>query len=420
MLETIHAFSLAKLRESGEEAAVARQHAAFFLAMAEGLSSRLFGRQQAALIAGLERDDLNLGLAMRHLLERGEVEACLRMAVSLEWYWERSFHHIREGLAFLKQALARSEGLADRSLLSKALRNFGWLTFLTGDWVAGNLALRQSLALAEDCHDSACRTMALFDLGVNERWMRRLEDGRAHTEAAIALARESGDRLLLVTALIWAYATTGGKFKGEPPLRELEEAHHLATEAGYPWFVAHAAQGLGDLLRELGDYEPALLRYAESLELFQDLNDRWLAAWTLWGMGKTHSMMGQAAEAVARLKESVALFSEIGDRVSCLESLGELGFHLWRAGGDERAAILVSAYKTGFERMLGAGAGEAWRGKDYETSVFAGAAAASPSAWARGRGARLEELLELAASIQTGPGDPQESPRVPGRPTCAQ
>jgi tetratricopeptide (TPR) repeat protein len=133
---------------------------------------------------------------------------------------------------------------------------------------------------------------------------------------AVEVARTLDDADLLSRTLIWAYATTGGAFVGAPPLAELEEAAALARKTGNDWIYAHAYNGLGDLCRELGQYDRARQAYQTALNGFRRLADRYLSAWTLEGLGQVEMRVGNRELALERTVEALTLFDGLGDELN--------------------------------------------------------------------------------------------------------
>jgi tetratricopeptide (TPR) repeat protein len=150
---------------------------------------------------------------------------------------------------------------------------------------------------------------------------RRVSCTRAHVEQAVRLARRLGYPALLGVALIWAYGTTGGRFEGRAPLAELTEAVDLCQRAGDLWGVASALNGLGDLYRELGDWQQARPPYEEALAGFRELKDRWMTAWTLEGLGRAAQLAVSAniqtsllgPEAAQRLQQETELAAAVAE-----------------------------------------------------------------------------------------------------------
>jgi predicted ATPase len=87
MLEPVRQYALEKLQESPEAEAVRHRHAAFFLALAEKAEPALKRPGQAQWLIRLKEDNDNLRAAMAWLLEKGAVEAAVRMAWSLWIFW---------------------------------------------------------------------------------------------------------------------------------------------------------------------------------------------------------------------------------------------------------------------------------------------------------------------------------------------
>jgi predicted ATPase len=131
MLETIHEYGLERLAASGELEVVARQHAAYFLALAEEAEPKLMSAEQGRWLNRLERERDNLRAALRWALERGEMETALRLSGALGRYW---FKHgyLSEGRRWLDEGLSGKSAVAP-SARAKALTSAGLLAHYQGD-----------------------------------------------------------------------------------------------------------------------------------------------------------------------------------------------------------------------------------------------------------------------------------------------
>ncbi|MBK7204459.1 AAA family ATPase [Candidatus Amarolinea dominans] len=78
-LEAIREFARQRLAESGEEAALADRHLAWFVALAERAEPRLKSAQQLFWLAALDQEQENFRAALSHSLARGSVEEGLRL-----------------------------------------------------------------------------------------------------------------------------------------------------------------------------------------------------------------------------------------------------------------------------------------------------------------------------------------------------
>jgi predicted ATPase len=105
LLEPVRQYAMQHLVASGERAAVAAPHAAFYTALAEHASQALQGPAQVEWLARLDREQGNLRATLQWATERGDAEDALRLAAALVPFWE--IHgQITEGRRWLQQALA--------------------------------------------------------------------------------------------------------------------------------------------------------------------------------------------------------------------------------------------------------------------------------------------------------------------------
>ncbi|MBK7204377.1 MAG: hypothetical protein IPH87_28335 [Anaerolineae bacterium] len=155
-LEAIREFARQRLAESGEEAALADRHLAWFVALAERAEPRLKSAQQLFWLAVLDQEQENIRAALSHSLARGSVEEGLRLVGALGHFWEMR-HHLVEG----------------------------------GRWGARLLDAAQGRA--ELIH-SPWRAKALFTAGVIAVYQFEDERARVHLEESVRIYRELGTR----------------------------------------------------------------------------------------------------------------------------------------------------------------------------------------------------------------------------------
>ncbi|MEU6430929.1 BTAD domain-containing putative transcriptional regulator [Microbispora sp. NPDC046973] len=87
MLETIRAYALRRLTDTGELDRYRRRHAAHFLRLAEEAEPRLRGAGQLEWMARLTAEQDNLNAALRWAVDSRETETALRLCGTLSWYW---------------------------------------------------------------------------------------------------------------------------------------------------------------------------------------------------------------------------------------------------------------------------------------------------------------------------------------------
>ncbi len=105
LLRTVREYGWEKLRESGEEKEVRRNHARHFVGLAADVEPGLRGSQQTVWVDRLSAEWDNLREAMTCMLEHGKVEPAVRLGWAL-WlfWWIRS--RFTEGRRYMEEALA--------------------------------------------------------------------------------------------------------------------------------------------------------------------------------------------------------------------------------------------------------------------------------------------------------------------------
>jgi predicted ATPase len=88
MLETVRAYSLERLAEAGEDAAVRDAFAAYYLDLAEAADPGLRTARQGQWMRELVAEQDNMHAALRWTIVRRDGDAALRFVRALAWYWQ--------------------------------------------------------------------------------------------------------------------------------------------------------------------------------------------------------------------------------------------------------------------------------------------------------------------------------------------
>jgi predicted ATPase/class 3 adenylate cyclase/Tfp pilus assembly protein PilF len=311
MLETIREYALERLRQSGEEPTVRRQHGQYFLGLAEQAERGLRGPAQPRWLERLEQESDNLRLALEWAQTDADAATRLRLSGALwRFWWVRG--HLSEGRSWLGRALASSED-ADGDLRASALNG------------AGNLALAQG------------------DFG---------EAARLH-EASLALRRALGDEPGTATSLnnLAVVAQEQGIYDRATGLHEqaLALRRTLCDQRG----IASSLLNLGEMACAQGDYARAAALLDESLALHRDLGDTRRVAYSLLNLAAVHAGQGDPARAGPLYAECLGLLAELGDKrgiatgleglasVACKQAAFDRAARLHRAAAALRADIRV-------------------------------------------------------------------------------
>lgn len=300
-LEPIRQYARDKLNETRESNLIQDRHLNYYLRLAEEVEPYLFGAGQQDWKNRLELDHDNLRVALAWSLESNQIEAGLKMAGALAWFWH-SKGHLSEGNLWLEKILASGIGTQGKER-AKALRALSILSTDTGDYIRA----------------------------------------RAFAELSIKLYREIGDDQGVGLALIDLGATLHHEGKREEAIQSLEEGLRLLRATGERWGIAYALVWLGDPLFRMGDIERAATSWEESLRLTQELGDHYLMDWSLSGLADVARLRADHERATGMFKEALSLYQSSGDKIGPPFALEALGLVAVALGDAKRAARLWGA-----------------------------------------------------------------------------
>ena len=294
MLETVRAYGAERLAEAGEDQALARAHAAWFLELAEAAEPELRRRDQLRWLDRLAAERDNLHAALRWATDSGDADTALRLAAALGWYWTLTSARA-ESLEWTDKALALAGGDPATRAQVMAFRA------LTG--ISGGVDLEPALKLGGEA-------MAAIDA------LPADEPRRAHP---------------LLTILPTLLAMFGNDFEAA--------LDRLAADRDHPdpWMRATAHLLAGFLLVNQGEAEAAERELDQALARFRDLGERWGAGQALVARADLAGGRGRASEAMATLDEAMEMLTGLGDR----EDVGQILIR--RAGERARAGQVAEA-----------------------------------------------------------------------------
>lgn len=331
MLETIREYALEQLEGSGEWEAedTRRQHALYFLTLAEKAEPHLQSSRQVEWLDRLQRDHDNMRAALRWSLsleghggggarpegesaERVErVELGLRLAGALWWFWEvRSYS--MEGRDWLVALLSRPEASPRTAIRARALAAAARVSVLCHDYTEGRRAAEEGLAIWRDIGDKRNVTNLLLHLGFLAVQQHDGATARSILEECLAIRKELGDVSDIGEVLAGlSYAMLHqSDFSGVTRL--FEEYETLVQEAGHQRGLAMLLFGVGHAALHQGRYKEAEARFKESLELSLLVRDMIGVVYCVEGLGALASAQGQARHAAKLFAASDALFEVLG------------------------------------------------------------------------------------------------------------
>lgn len=273
MLETVRQYAHDRLVEAGETEEVRGRHLDYYLRLAERLEPSLRSREQIATLDFLGGELDNLRLALEWAL-RTNVEAGLRLAASLQWFWHIRYHW-SEGITWLKRGLeAEKIGRGDQPpvgpgamIRAKALTALGFHVMMRDqpDVAKAIVLLDEALILYRGRDPEHRRGMAWTFV-----WYANCRSETGHpvearflAEEALSLFRESGDAHGMAESL-----QEIGILENDPEMQKKINIEYLAIEEanGDIEGIANGLTTMGLTSFLDGDYESALVAFEEGRE----------------------------------------------------------------------------------------------------------------------------------------------------------
>jgi len=373
-LETIREYALERLEGSGEEPALRRRHAMYYLAATIQIGRADEVWMKDATGQGLVVEIDNLRTALDWALNQQEREIAQRLSTA--WFqFSRYGTHLNERRARLEAALALGDAEdaspAARAALVAALRSAGFAAVEMGDYDRARAHFAALLALCAGLGDLAGTAFAQRSLGAVALQRGELAEAQAWVEQSLALCQEAHDR----DGITWSLYDLG----------------HLAFVRG-----------------EGAQAEPLL---TESLTLFREQGNEFGYQRALISLGHVARMQGQVARAVSWYRESFMAWRPLHPQgIPALEGLAGAAV---TQGLAEQGARLFGATEALRESM-------GWplppvSRADYERDVAAVRAqldeATFAAAWAAGRALPLEQAIADALNA-TSPAAAHSHPPI--------
>ena len=299
LLETIHEYALERLAESGEEEAIRRRHAEYFVALAERAEPELRQSQQMRWVNLLELERDNL----RAVLEAGYEALGIRLAGALFMYW-----------------------------FTQGLHADGY------DWTQ---RLLPYLDRTPEQHHAKFLVCAGYML-----WIRDMEQAKRLLTQAFQVSQKIGDPLHAA----WAQTYVSVTLSESEARSVVEEALSTFRRLDYKPGIAQVLNVIGELARYSGDDRRAKQAYEECMVVAAQIGDRRLMATLLYNQSFIAQHEGDHQAAIALLRRSLVFSREMTSRHFMATNLESLAGSLAAVGQPERAVRLLGAAEVAFER----------------------------------------------------------------------
>lgn len=354
LLETIRQYARERLLEAGGGEEVRDRHLDYYLKFAERSEPELRGPNQVVWLDRLEKEVDNVRAALEWSLDVN-VEAGLRMASALLWFW-----HIRagksEGIDWLERALSADvqepygPALPPTRVLirGKALNAAGSLMIMHGNAERACGLSEESLKLHQELGPSGRQgtAYALWNLAQGASYREDLEQAEGLAQKSLTLFREVGDKFGIAQCLdhLGSYALIRGDYAESKKIWEDDSA--LRREIGDRDGIAWTLSCLANLAFWQGDYDQADTLYIESRNVFHEIGNRWGVSMALSGMGSVMLAQGEFERAAKLYEEALVYGREMGDQNTIAGRRYDLARVAWSRGEYEQAARIYEENLT--------------------------------------------------------------------------
>jgi len=313
MLETIRQYGRERAEEGGRWPLIVRRHVDYVRETAAGIRLSWWGPDQAEKLGRLrdERAELEAALVA---LEAEDPDEALELFSDLRYHWAVG-GFLREGRAWAGRLLSPSISTSPRRI--PALITAAWLGLLQGDTSEADelLTAAESLLAA-----------AAAEVPVDVTASARIELPRWRGTRAMFLGDPEKAQAFF-TRSIAAAADQG------MPAESLLAQFQLTTARSH--------------LRRADAAEPA----AAALAHAELIGETWMRSHALWALALAAFVSGDLVAADSFARRALTVEQAFDDPVGMCLMLEVLSWTEARRGGDERAAVLLGAATTQWQRI---------------------------------------------------------------------
>ena len=403
MLETIGELARERFDASGEADALGRDHADWFLAVAERAEPFLKSAEQESWLQRLEDDHDNLRESLNWLLAHDEVELAGRLAAALWLFWWMH-GHFSEARGWLRRALEAGSDEPSETR-AKLLDGAGYLAFEQYDDEAVRL-LETSLSCAKEVGATSTAAFAAAHVCAVLAWA---PSGRSDVQAALAvgdeavrLARQAGDDYALAAALNNLGATHDLLGNAERAAAYAEESLELRRRLGDMSGIALSLVNLAGHALGKGDAGRAATLYSEAAEIASGNGDKRHLCFAHLGLAWVAHRERRWEDAETHARTSLRFAREIGDKLATALAVFCLAGSAAATGDQARAARLAAAAELHHSRLAPEGM---TLDDEVRASIETAKAASDPGiwkeAWAAGSAMSLDEATDEAHLVET-------------------
>jgi tetratricopeptide (TPR) repeat protein len=287
MLETIREFMLERVAANDEQMRLRKQHAAYFVSLAEQAFTHLFHQQAGEWLERLEAENVNIQLALQWYADTRKGQDLARLAGALRAYWMGSGRFL-EMRSWTERAIGLAADGPD-NLRAELFRWAGMAAAAVGDFASSERYLRETVVLCRRANEPVALALALAILSMPLAAQGQYEEAEAVAREACNLAEcllaeacKDDHPLTIVDAQRTARLTLGDIARargcGREAVAQYRAAVAVTRQHWLPPLLAEPLAKLGAVTQVLGDRERGAGAIQEALTLARQIGARGILA----------------------------------------------------------------------------------------------------------------------------------------------
>jgi tetratricopeptide (TPR) repeat protein len=342
MLETIRAYAVERLAESGETPALQASHAKYFGNIILNQGMKIYSPKSHYWLTWFEQELDNIRATLNWSLTTPQgIQLGVGLIFMLFWFWYRRGHFI-EGQQWAEKFLALPNVQNIPPMRAIALASSGMMALWQGQQETALAKLKETLAIEQGLEDDRMVATSQMANGIAYINMGRDGDAKPLLEEASQFFEADNPYFYALTLVHLGNAELG---LGHP---DKAHAYHSKAEAAARqinenWLLSFALNNLGEVARTQGQYELARKYYEECEVLLPDSGDKGDRARFVHSLGYIAQHEGNYGKAESQFRKSLKMFRQLGNRRGMAECMAGLAGLKARQGQVEWGAVMLSA-----------------------------------------------------------------------------
>ncbi len=340
LLETMRAYALDRLRESGEYDRIAHRFAAYFCARAKEADAQYGRITNSEFLASVETDLENFRAALEWSLgQRNDTTIGAELAGAMGWIYRQSALFV-EGARWAERGVAELQDAAP-ALSGRLHMALSIFYMNTGDMSRAVTAAERATANYRAVSAGWELSWSRAQEGGALLFLGRRDEARAAIEEAVAVAREHRDLFRLAGALNALALTIPVERVTErfAPLEESIRTYRAASADG----AMVPTGNLAEAHYATGNFASALSYGLDAVAMARSNRDRSFLVGALTNVAAYALAAGDVEQADRAGQEAMRLARDIGTTHYAMCAFQHLGSVAARRGAFERAARLLGA-----------------------------------------------------------------------------